>query len=372
MRLRAEARSRWRAWLGLALLIGLAGGAATAAAAGARRTETAYPRFVQAQNGYDLFIRGFPESQSGAGAGPDSGAARSRAVGPHRHRRPASAILPSGRLVLGPELVATADLTGRAGVGLNRFKVISGRMQTLAYPVRRSIDFPTADREDLRVGSVVRFSLGNPAAPRKFAAVRIVGIVASPGQFPGCRCLVGVRQDLRDASVRPVERHQASAGRCLAADQAPPRCRRPRRVPPSPARRGPERASTSPSCSRPRPPGSSDRSGWNPRRCGFSLRPHSAGRARHPGAGTGAANLPGLRPISPPSAALGMSRAPVGLAGDRAGRGHRRGCRLRGRPGSRAALAAHPDRPGQDRRARPRIRRWTPCRSFLARSQSPS
>src|SRR5512142_280009 len=62
MRLRAEARSRWRAWLGLALIIGLAGGAATAAAAGARRTETAYPRFVQAQNGYDLFIRGFPES----------------------------------------------------------------------------------------------------------------------------------------------------------------------------------------------------------------------------------------------------------------------------------------------------------------------
>jgi hypothetical protein len=60
MRLRSELRSRWRAWLGLALLIGLAGAAAVAAAAGARRTETAYPRFVQAQNGYDLITGGFP------------------------------------------------------------------------------------------------------------------------------------------------------------------------------------------------------------------------------------------------------------------------------------------------------------------------
>src|SRR5207247_308024 len=58
MRLRSELRTRWRAWLGLALLIGLVGAAAVAAAAGARRTETAYPRFVQAQNGYDLITGG--------------------------------------------------------------------------------------------------------------------------------------------------------------------------------------------------------------------------------------------------------------------------------------------------------------------------
>jgi len=38
MRLRSELRIRWRAWLGLAVLIGLAGSAAAAAAAGARRT----------------------------------------------------------------------------------------------------------------------------------------------------------------------------------------------------------------------------------------------------------------------------------------------------------------------------------------------
>jgi hypothetical protein len=183
MRLRAEARSRWRAWLGLALIIGLAAGAATAAAAGARRTETAYPRFVQAQHGYDLFIRGFPESN------PERALGRIAALPEVAQWAridivAGSAILPSGRPVLGPELMATADLTGRAGVVLNRFKVISGRMQNPRVPGEAVVDFSTADREGLSVGSVVRFGLGNPAAPRKFAAVRIVGIVASPGQFP--------------------------------------------------------------------------------------------------------------------------------------------------------------------------------------------
>jgi len=43
-RARAELRASWRAWLALTILIGLAGGAAIAAAAGARRTESAYPR----------------------------------------------------------------------------------------------------------------------------------------------------------------------------------------------------------------------------------------------------------------------------------------------------------------------------------------
>ena len=45
MRVRSELRVRWRAMLGLALLVGVVGGAAIAAAAGARRTDSSYPRF---------------------------------------------------------------------------------------------------------------------------------------------------------------------------------------------------------------------------------------------------------------------------------------------------------------------------------------
>lgn len=42
----AELRRRWRSWLVLALLAGLIGGLVTAVAAGARRTDNAYPALV--------------------------------------------------------------------------------------------------------------------------------------------------------------------------------------------------------------------------------------------------------------------------------------------------------------------------------------
>ena len=43
---RAGLRARWRSWLVLAVLTGLAGGLVTAVAAGARRTDAAYPALV--------------------------------------------------------------------------------------------------------------------------------------------------------------------------------------------------------------------------------------------------------------------------------------------------------------------------------------
>jgi len=42
---RAELRGRWRSWVGVVLLIGLAGGATLAALAGARRTASSFDRF---------------------------------------------------------------------------------------------------------------------------------------------------------------------------------------------------------------------------------------------------------------------------------------------------------------------------------------
>jgi FtsX-like permease family len=228
MRLRSELRSRWRAWLGLALLIGLVGAAAVAAAAGARRTETAYPRFVRAQNGYDLITGGFPGNI-------DAGRALARMealpeVGQWARvdMVASSAILPSGRVAPAPELMAITDLAGRAGFRLNRFKVISGRMVNLRAPGEAVVDFPTADREGLRVGSVVRFIVGDPnAKPARLAAVRIVGIVASPGQFPAVGASSafgsvyvtpafvrsnGIRPSPRDAALLVRLRHGAAGG----------------------------------------------------------------------------------------------------------------------------------------------------------------
>src|SRR5213592_4280560 len=51
-----ELSTRWQSWAGLALLAGLAGGAVLAAAAGARRTDSAYPRFLQASKASDVLV----------------------------------------------------------------------------------------------------------------------------------------------------------------------------------------------------------------------------------------------------------------------------------------------------------------------------
>jgi predicted lysophospholipase L1 biosynthesis ABC-type transport system permease subunit len=65
--LRADARRRWRAWLGVALIVGLFGGIVTATAAGARRTDNAYSRLVAANHGAPYMIEDFipnPEAAS--------------------------------------------------------------------------------------------------------------------------------------------------------------------------------------------------------------------------------------------------------------------------------------------------------------------
>jgi hypothetical protein len=148
MRLRSETRTRWRSWLGLVLLIGLAEAAATAAAAGARRTETAYPRFVQVQNGYDLITGGFPDQVNPGQALTQMEAMPEVGQWARVDVAAYDAILPSGRLARFPELMAAADLMGRAGFQVNRFKVISGRIADLRAPGEAVTDFATADRED--------------------------------------------------------------------------------------------------------------------------------------------------------------------------------------------------------------------------------
>src|SRR5262249_28742191 len=55
-RARADLRARWAAWLAVALAIGIAGAVALTAAAGARRTDTAYDRFLAQGHAEDLYF----------------------------------------------------------------------------------------------------------------------------------------------------------------------------------------------------------------------------------------------------------------------------------------------------------------------------
>ena len=56
LRFRADLRQRWRAWVGLALLLGFSVGVVAAVAAGARRTSTAESRFHRELAGYDAYV----------------------------------------------------------------------------------------------------------------------------------------------------------------------------------------------------------------------------------------------------------------------------------------------------------------------------
>jgi hypothetical protein len=49
-------RRRWRAWVALAVLLGVAGGVVLTAAAGARRTDSAYPRYLEWSRADDLLV----------------------------------------------------------------------------------------------------------------------------------------------------------------------------------------------------------------------------------------------------------------------------------------------------------------------------
>ena len=63
-RLRVELRTRWRAWVAVAFLIGVAGGVVLTTAAGARRTGSAYGRFLRMSHAADILVSpdntGFP------------------------------------------------------------------------------------------------------------------------------------------------------------------------------------------------------------------------------------------------------------------------------------------------------------------------
>jgi hypothetical protein len=179
-------RSGGRAWMLLVVLIALAAGAAMAAAAGARRTESAYPRFVAAQRAFDVSIEGFPDNVVAESA-------RARIVGLPRVADwsrlddiAQQAVLPSGRVVTAPELLVQADLQDRLGRTINRFKVVTGR----AFDPRASgeavIDFSSAARLRLHVGNVITLILADPPTVqhRRSESVRIVGLVAAPGLFP--------------------------------------------------------------------------------------------------------------------------------------------------------------------------------------------
>lgn len=176
--MRAELRARWIPLLGIALLLGVSGGVAVAAAAGARRTETAYDRFLEAQNAADVTI--LDDGETGADVDLEAIVAL-----------PQVASYARGSLVhyLDRDHAAVASVDDRLGRTINRFKVLSGRMYDSARKEEVVVGFAVARQMGLRVGSTIPLvddafdeDLAREGLPN--LTLRVVGIIAAPGEFP--------------------------------------------------------------------------------------------------------------------------------------------------------------------------------------------
>ncbi|HEV3295569.1 MAG TPA: FtsX-like permease family protein [Streptosporangiaceae bacterium] len=148
--LRAGLRVRWRAMAGLAVLLGLIGGVVLTAAAGARRTDTAYPRLLRWANASQVNVI------SGGSAGFYQRLRRLPLVasvsvaGYYVPLLPA----PNGRPRI--PIAAYASLDGSWGVTTDRVKVLSGRLFDPADPHAAMIDRQLAARLHLRPGGTLR------------------------------------------------------------------------------------------------------------------------------------------------------------------------------------------------------------------------
>ena len=116
-------RAGWRGWAGLALIIALAGGAVLAAAAGAIRTDSAYPRFLASPT---------PRTCSSRPPGPATSATTPRSA-----RWPAAAAAPIMGINAVPvaatgapdnDAILVAPLDGRYGHTMDVPKLLSGRL----------------------------------------------------------------------------------------------------------------------------------------------------------------------------------------------------------------------------------------------------
>jgi hypothetical protein len=193
-RLRADVRTRWRAWLGLALLAGVVGGAIIGVAAGARRTESAYDRFLEAQDA------------------PDAVYANDGNEGFAVLDLDAVAALPGVREVgrgtffyvdIGPGIGAVVPRDDHLARDVARWKLLDGRLPRADAPDEAAISFALTDQYALHVGDT--FPIYDPAdelppglppediagyeeykrlAERYDNRIRIVGVYAAPAQFP--------------------------------------------------------------------------------------------------------------------------------------------------------------------------------------------
>lgn len=211
-------RRRWRAWIALGVLLGVTGGLVTSLAIGARRTESAYRRFVDVSSPSDVVVldsndygfTGRVDLDAVAGLPQVASVAQVTTL-----------FLPAGRADGAPisfaDLLPVISTDGRLGTDVDRQRIIEGRPADPERPDEAVIGFDVAAELGLGVGSQVEMllveeeqfaplvldflekvrprmagrdlssaldSLESATGGRDRYRVEIVGIEAAPGEFP--------------------------------------------------------------------------------------------------------------------------------------------------------------------------------------------
>jgi len=149
--LRADVRRQWRALLGLVLLLGLAGGVVLTAAAGARRTDSAYPRLLSWANASQ--VEATPGSPDPAYLAALARLPQVAAVAPANQYTVA---LPVPHGAPNAQVQALSSPDGTYGASVDRVKILAGRMFSPTSPDEALIDPQLASMEHLRPGDTLR------------------------------------------------------------------------------------------------------------------------------------------------------------------------------------------------------------------------
>jgi ABC-type antimicrobial peptide transport system permease subunit len=172
--LRAESRRRWRAWLSLALIVGVFTGGVVTAAAGAQRTGSAYARFLDWSRAPDAVVDAEPYNSSLARLSP---AAVMRV--PQATDAAVIKTFLTGRSIIRFLSPASNAIPGQFW----KRKILSGRLADPARPDEVNVSFTLAQRLHLRPGDPLPLVM--TADGRRVPFVfRVAGIDAAQTEFP--------------------------------------------------------------------------------------------------------------------------------------------------------------------------------------------
>src|SRR5271165_417229 len=172
-------RAGWRGWAALAAITAIAGGAVLTAAAGAIRTDTAYPRFLEQSNASDALV-----APAGSGVGGyDAAVGRLPGVAASAALAGINAVPVSAAGVPDQDATTFASLDGRAWRTVDIPKMLAGRLPAQDAPREIAVDQIAAQQLNLHVGSVLHMAAfdSSPHPRPRPLTEHVVGVFVTRG-----------------------------------------------------------------------------------------------------------------------------------------------------------------------------------------------